>query len=402
MSEKLIWHTEKRRVKDLIPYDKNPRILSPKQQEELVKSFKKFNLVELPAIDLDGKIVAGHQRIKIMLLLGRSDEEIDVRAPNRLLTENEFKEYNLRSNANGGGWDLEMLKDVDLNLLLEVGFDDKDLASIWNDVLEIENDNFQIEKELEKIKTTEIKTGDKFRLGSNFLVCGDNSDINIVKQLMGVERADMINFDPQYNIGLNYNRGIGNKGNYGGDINDKKSDAEYKEFLKIMLSNGLAASKDDVHVFCYCDQRYVGLVQNIYTELGIKNLRTCLWIKNGFSPTPQVAFNKCYEPCVYGIKGKPFLSPINNLNEIMNKEIGTGNGTIDDISDEIDIWLVKRLPGQEYEHATSKPPTLHEKAIRRCTKINDIVIDFCAGSGSIAISCEMLKRRCFMIEVIAT
>ena len=165
------------------------------------------------------------------------------------------------------------------------------------------------------------------------------------------------------------------------------------------MVNALEASNKDIHFFYYCDQRYIGLIQDLYKDLGIKNQRVCLWIKNGFNVTPQVAFNKCYEPCVYGIKGKPFLSPVKNLDEILNKEIGTGNRAIDDISDIIDIWLAKRLAGQDYEHATSKPPTLHEKALRRCTKINDIVLDLFGGSGSTLIACEQLKRRAFLSEI---
>jgi hypothetical protein len=35
--------------------------------------------------------------------LGRGDEFIDVRVPNRELTELEFKEYNIRSNVSIGG-----------------------------------------------------------------------------------------------------------------------------------------------------------------------------------------------------------------------------------------------------------------------------------------------------------
>ena len=64
--EKLEWRTEKRKIKDLIPYEKNPRKLTDKQQKDLKKSLEKFNLVEIPAIDTDNKILAGHQRLKVM------------------------------------------------------------------------------------------------------------------------------------------------------------------------------------------------------------------------------------------------------------------------------------------------------------------------------------------------
>ncbi|MGD0577246.1 MAG: DNA methylase, partial [Candidatus Staskawiczbacteria bacterium] len=56
---KLQWHTERRKVNDLIPYSKNPRNISEQQIEALKNSLKKFNLVELPAIDTDNQIIAG-------------------------------------------------------------------------------------------------------------------------------------------------------------------------------------------------------------------------------------------------------------------------------------------------------------------------------------------------------
>ena len=44
----MIWKNCKRKLKDLIPNDKNPRILTKKQKEEIEKSLIKFNLVETP------------------------------------------------------------------------------------------------------------------------------------------------------------------------------------------------------------------------------------------------------------------------------------------------------------------------------------------------------------------
>ena len=70
----LEWTTEKRKVADLLPYDNNPRKLSDKAKEDIKKSISKFNLVELPAINQNGIIIAGHQRVKILKLLGRDQE----------------------------------------------------------------------------------------------------------------------------------------------------------------------------------------------------------------------------------------------------------------------------------------------------------------------------------------
>ena len=92
MTRKLEWRTERRKVKDLIQYKKNPRVLSPVQLEGLKRSLKKFNVAELPCINTDGTLVAGNQRVLALSLLGRDNEEIEVRVPNRPLTETEFRE----------------------------------------------------------------------------------------------------------------------------------------------------------------------------------------------------------------------------------------------------------------------------------------------------------------------
>jgi DNA modification methylase len=397
----LVWRTEKRRVNDLLPYEKNPRKISEKQMEDLKESLKKFNLAELPAINLDGKICAGHQRIKALQLLGRGEELIEVRTPNRKLTPSEFKQYLLTSNRSGGSWDWEILaSDFDIDTLLTSGFDSTDLTNIFDDSLEVTDDNFDEEKELEKIKETDIKTGDIFQIGRHRLICGSSLDPEVVKKLMDGKQADMVNDDPPFNIGLSYDKGVGNKAKYGGTTNDSKSESEYRTFLKTLIQNALKVSKKDAHIMFWCDERYVYLLQEIYKELGIDSKRLCIWIKDNASPTPNVAFNKVTEYCVYGTVGSPYLSDkVKNLNEVLNKEATTGNRLSDDILDMLNIWLVKRLPSQDYQHPTQKPPTLHEKALRRCARPNDIVLDLTAGSGSILSACEQLKRTAYLCEL---
>jgi len=125
--EKLVWHNEIRKPNDLLPYEENPRQMTEEQALQLKKSLEKFNLVEVPAIDTDNKICAGHQRVKILQLLGRGDEDIDVRVPNRKLTDEEFREYNARSNRNTGDWNWDMLANYGKDFLLEVGFNTNDL-----------------------------------------------------------------------------------------------------------------------------------------------------------------------------------------------------------------------------------------------------------------------------------
>lgn len=400
--EKLIWHTEQRKINSLLPYSANPRSISEKQMNDLKKSIRKFNLVEIPAIDLDGKICAGHQRIRALQILGRGEELIEVRVPNRKLTQEEYDRYLIASNATGGDWDFSKLKSFDLEMLEDVGFDKDELAGIWDEHLEVEGDDFDEEAELAKIKIPKTKLGDLIELGSHRLICNDSTKPETLKRLFGKDRAAMVYSDPVYNLrgGIDYNSGIGGKQNYGGNVNDNRTDDEYYNFIKKSLECALSVTKNDAHIFYWNDQSNIWLIQTIYRELGIKNKRVCLWLKNGQNPTPGVAFSKCYEPCIYGIRGKPFISKnLQNLNEVMNKEITTGNSLLEETLDHLDVWMVKRLSGKDYEHATSKPPKLHEKAIRRCTRPGDIILDSFLGSGSSMISAEQLKRRVYAVEL---
>lgn len=398
--KKLSWTTVQKRVNDLIPQEINPRKISDKQMSDLKRSLKKFNLVEIPAVDFDGTILAGHQRIKALQLLERGNEMIDIRVPNRKLTEKEAKEYLIGSNKLGGDWDFDILKSFELDTLSFAGFDDMELAKFWDNDNETKEDSFDIEKELKKITDPKTKLGDIIHLGKHKILCGDSTDPKNLARLLGEERASMIYSDPVYNISIDYDGGIGGKKDYGGNVNDTRTYEEYKGFIRDSLTAALAVSSPNTHVFYYCDQVYIGLIQEIYRSLGIANKRVCLWLKNSQNPVPKVYCNKAYEPAVYGTRGKPYLAEaVSDLNEVMNKEFTTGNELVTQVDDFLEIWTAKRLAAKDYKHATSKPITLHEKAIKRCTKPNDIILDSFLGSGSTLLAGEQLGRRVYGCEL---
>jgi DNA modification methylase len=398
--KKLKWLTVSKRVNDLIPQKINPRIITNKQMSDIKKSLQKYNLVEIPAIDIDGKILAGHQRIKALQLLDRGEEIIDVRIPNRKLTEKEAKQYLIASNKLGGSWDFEALKSFDMEILQLAGFEDMEIAKFWDEDKEVKEDSFDVEKELKKITEPKTKLGDTIYLGEHKILCADSTKPENLKKLLGDEKASLIYSDPVYNLDIKYSSGIGGSKDYGGNVNDTRTFEEYKKFLKDSMESALAVSHSNIHIFYYCDQIYIGVVQELYRILGIENKRVALWLKNNQNPVNKVFCNKVYEPAVYGILGKPYLAEsITNLNEVLNKEFGTGNELVSQVDDFLEIWTAKRLSAKDYEHATSKPVTLHEKAIKRCTKPGDIILDSFLGSGSTMLAGEQLGRKVYGLEL---
>lgn len=388
------------KISELKPAAYNPRKISDKAYVDLQESLRRFNMLDPLIVNGSAErrntIIGGHQRYRAAKELGFKTVPVVYVD----LDEARERELNLRLNRNTGEWDFELLKQLDIELLLDVGFDDTDLGDIWNDALEADDDDFDEEEAVKKAAETNIQPSNMFQLGKHKLICGDSTDPAVIKRLVGDVKPTMFYSDPPFNIGLDYNKGVGLKAGYGGSTNDNKSEHEYSSFLANVLSAALPTLSADAHIFMYCDQNYIGLVQSLMADHSLKNRRVCLWIKNGFNVVPQVAFNKAYEPCVYATRGNPYLSGNNkNLIEILNKDITAGNRSIDDIVDLFDIWLARREAGQDYQHPTQKPIALHEKPLKRCTKVNDFVLDVFGGSGSTLMACEQMKRTALLCEI---
>jgi len=398
-SKKLVWHTEKRRVRDLVPADKNPNVNTDAEFAKLKTSIKRDGYVEIIVIDIDGRIAAGNHRHRAMMEIGMADKEVDVRVPNRKLTKTEFDRYLIASNALHGSWDFDVLREFDPELWMQL-LKEEDLAYAFDNLAETEDDNADLEEEVKKAKDTTIKSGDYFQLGPHRLGCINSMDQIAVKKLIGKDKIDLINIDFPYNVGVNYDSGLGGKQKYGGTTNDKKTDAEYLQFLEEITRNALAGAKDDCHVFLWLDEKYLGMFQTLFKTFEIKQKRLCMWVKDSQNPVPKVAFNRAVELCLYGVKGSPYLSnKLLNLNEFLNKNIGSGSRVADDVLDIFQLWFAKRVPGIQYEHPTMKPISLYEKSLRRCSRPGDKVLDLCGGAGSLLLACDAMHRAAIVGEM---
>jgi len=398
---KLAWRTETKKVSDLANNPNNARSITPRMKKELEKSLKKFNYVEPIVVDTDLTVISGNQRLTVLVELGKQDEEVEVRIPSRKLSQKEFDQYSLIANRVHGDFDWEKLANFDLETILESGFDEVDLSNIFDDHLEIEDDNHDLSKEIEEVKKTNIKSGNLYQLGQHRLIVGDCRDPKVMSTLCEDKKIDCVACDNPYNQGLSYKSGAGGKANYSNiePLDDNKSIPEYEEFVRDSMKAIFPHLAENSHWFWFCSQNYVWLTQKLYMELGITLRRLCSWFKMSGNPTPNVAFNASTESCVYGTIHKPYLSDkVLNLTEILNKNVGNGSRAYDDILDIIDLWIIQRINPQEQQHACQKPPTLYEKMLRRTTRPGDIVFDGFGGSGSSLIACEQLKRTCYMVE----
>ncbi len=389
-------------INELNTNEYNPRKHTKKQFDDLKQSIKKFWFID-PIIcnsweERKNIVIWWAFRLEVAKEMWLSEVPVVYVNISDISKE---KELNLRLNKNTWEWDLELLKNYDIDLLLDTWFDNNDLSEIWDNFLDIENDWFKTTKELEKIKTPKSKIWDIYELWNHRLICWDSTNPEVIKKLMWDKKTSIIYSDPPYNIRLNYGSWISSDNKYWGSFNnDNKSIEEYSNFIDRTIKNISPFIEKDCHIFYWCDENYIWTFQDLYKKNNIDHKRVCLWIKNNQNMTPNLAFNKVYEPCIYWIKWKPYInSDIKNLNEIQNKEVWTGNRCHEDIMDLLNIWLEKKVDVNSYEHPTEKPVTLHEKVLKRCSKVWDIVVDLFWWSGSTLIACEQLKRKAYLVEI---
>jgi DNA modification methylase len=119
----ITWKIEKRNIEDLQGYDKNPRKFTDKGLKDLKKSLQNCGDANIITINADNTVLGGHARLTVMKQLGYT--EVDVKVPEKQLTEKQVQEVVVRLNANTAGeWDLDKLQvDFELDELQEWGLD---------------------------------------------------------------------------------------------------------------------------------------------------------------------------------------------------------------------------------------------------------------------------------------
>jgi DNA modification methylase len=395
----IVFHTEKRQVKSLIPYDKNPRFLTPEQELQLTESLSKFGLVEIPAINADGTLIAGHQRVTILIKLGRGDEEIDVRVPDRQLTEDEFKEYNIRSNANTGSWNVELLATAfDTDLLSDWGLETSKFKGFANVMGEAETDEIPT---VDESRVPVVKKGDIFRLGKHRIMCGDSKSGD-VSVLMEDTEADMVFTDPPYNVKIDTIVNLGKtKHREFAEASGEMTEDEFTNFLESILLNLIQhSSNGSIHFICM-DWKHCHEILTAQKRLAalyhFKQL--VVWNKdNGGMGT----FYRSKHELVFVFK-KGTTKHINNFELGQNGRYRTNvwdyAGANTFATREKDSKGKVIGVGDLKMHPTVKPLDLVTDAILDCSNQNDVVLDLFLGSGTTLVGSERSNRICRAMEL---
>jgi DNA modification methylase len=367
---------EKIKVEQLIPADYNPRKdLQPgdSEYEKIKRSLEEFGYVD-PVIwnKTTGRVVGGHQRLKVLASMGRTEVECVVVE----LDEEKEKALNVALNKISGDWDKEKLAvlmtdldaaDFDVSL---TGFDAAEIDDLFKDTLRdgVEDDDFDVDEELQNPPIT--MQGDVWLLGRHRLVCGDSTKKETFDKLMEDKKANLVVTDPPYNVDY--------EGSAGKIKNDNMNNDTFYQFLLDAFKNTEDALAKDGSIYVFHADTEGLNFRRAFEEAGFYLSGTCIWKKQslvlGRSP-----YQWKHEPILFGWKK---------------------NGRHRWYSDrkQSTIWEFDK-PKRNADHPTMKPIALIAYPIMNSSLTNSIVLDPFGGSGSTLIASEQTDRICYMIEL---
>ena len=357
----------------LIPYVNNARTHSAEQINKLRSSLREFGFINPVIIDRGFNVIAGHGRIEAAKAEGIPEVPC-VFAD--YLTDAQKKAYILADNrmAMDAGWDEELLR-VEIEALQAesfdvglTGFDESEIADLFETDSEVKDDGFDVDAELEKPPVT--KSGDLWLLGNHRLLCGDSTKEETYTLLMDGKKANLVVTDPPYNV--NY------EGSAGKIKNDNMENGRFYQFLLDAFTCMEKVMENDASIYVFHADTEGLNFRKAFAEAGFYLSGTCIWKKQslvlGRSP-----YQWQHEPVLFGWKKKG------------RHQWYTGRK-------ESTIWEFDK-PKKNGDHPTMKPVPLVAYPIKNSSMSNCIVLDPFGGSGSTLIACEQTNRVCHTIEL---
>lgn len=403
---------------ELQEYKNNSKLHPSSQIDQIASSIDEFGF-NSPILawhndEGEPEIVAGHGRLMAARKLGM--DELPVVFLDHM-SEEQRRAYILVDNqlTMNSGFDIETLQselmaitNIDMS---EYRFDvNLDPYDEDGELEPIEAD----EDELPNISPTIAKTGQIWALGDHRLICGDSTDPEVVRALMGTEKADLLLTDPPYNVDYaskNEMLSLVDKMNrIQDDIeNDRFEDGvQYREFIKGALGASLENMRDGAAFYIWFAAWHTKTMFDACESLGMKVRQELYWVKNNIVLGRQ-DYQWQTEPCIYGWKeGSHWFAPtrkehnvIDDMADLKNMDKKQLIRLVESLmlkNEETDAIRVDK-PMVSDEHPTTKPVQLFARLIRNSTYRGQTVLDVFAGSGTTAIACEQMGRKARMIEI---
>jgi DNA modification methylase len=371
----------------------NPRKIAAADLAALKRSIQRFGFVDpvvanrragkgWPAGDRRLVIVGGHQRVRAARELGFTH----VPVVHVDLPPDEEKLLNLALNKIGGEFDLQKLAEVLRDLrsaqadLQTSGFSQKEISKL---IAEAERELARSlppeEDDLPPLPTTpRTKPGELVRLGPHRLLCGDATQPENLKRLLGAARAGMLWTDPPY--GIDY---VGKTARAMTIKNDTEAGLDRLLQGAFTAADGVLEPGAPLYVAHPAGVLSVPFM-SAFEAVGWQVRQSLVWVKDSMV-LGHGDYHYRHEAILYGYKPD-------------KKRLGRGGDGWYGGDDQTSVFDVPR-PKASREHPTMKPVALIEACIRNSSERDAVVLDPFGGSGSTLIACHRLGRRGYVVEL---
>lgn len=366
-------------VSVLKPAEYNPRKKlkkGDKEYEKIKKSIEEFGFADPLVVNSDMTIVGGHQRLTVAMDLGYTEVPcavVDV-------DKTREKALNIALNKITGSWDEAMLADLITDLkeadydLDYTGFDAPEIDALFSTAYDknVKEDNFDVESELKQPAFS--KMGDIWHLGRHTVICGDSTDPEVFKALLGDTKVNLVCTDPPYLVKLESTSGT--------IKNDDLDDEQGYKFLRSAFECFRDAMAEDASIYVFYASSKARVFHDAYEDAGLRVSIGLMWKKDRLVLS-RTDWKPLGEPLIYGWK-----------KDGRHRWYGDQKQTT--------IFEFPRLKSSKDEgfgHPSSKPVQLIAYLLKQSTMTNGIVLDGFLGSASTLIACDQIDRICYGIEL---
>lgn len=420
--------TEEIALSRVVENDENPRTITTEKFKKLVKSllvFPRMLTIRPIVVDETMTVLGGNMRLRALKHIVSMDwdtlrftisdgekftqGEVDallkywegwrkkpvatiVNATD--LTEAQKKEFIIKDNAGFGDWDTDALANQwNTDLLKDWGIQDWQLQgwispdSLKNGEQEDEDQkdakDYEFDEDAEKIPQR-CKECELWQLGKHRLMCGDSTDAEQVKFLMGGQVVNLYLTDPPYNVGYGYeDSAIMRKRKQRTDgltvKNDKMDNDKFLDFLSAaFLAAEETMEKGAAFYIFHSGNHSMWFIEALMSTKDLELRQTLIWVKN-YMVLGRKDYQWRHEHCLYGWKNGASHNWFSDRNQTTVMEFDR--------------------PTKSVEHPTMKPVPLFAYLMGNSTKEGWNVYDGFGGSGTTLIAAEQLNRNAFLMEL---
>lgn len=396
----------------------NPRKWDAEAKAELKESITRFGVVDPLLVNgAEGRkniVIGGHFRLEVLKELGYTEVPVVYLNIPDLKKE---QELNIRLNKNQGEFDLELLAQFDESFLKDVGFDSEELDDIF--AVDPIEEEFDLEKELEKLDITEISTqkGDLYDLDGSRLYIGDSTIEADMLALVGEEKIDMVMTDPPYR--LDYLKGKTRHGEptvgFGTKKNRRYLETESlpENFTELWMGNAAKVASQDFSIICYENWKNIREIWNeMEKHWKVRNMLVWHLPNRNQGYAGKHKFFSKHDIAMVGTSEEQTGLSLEEETELLENEYKTalfaitgkphwesyGKGKAYCPTDFIDFNAADEKSSGQGIIFGVKPLPILIPYIKVLTKRGQLVLEPFGGSGSTLIASNTIGRRCFLME----